>query len=189
MGNVYRNAVVGATPNPLITDPDAADEAFAAGANAALRTAVNVARATVRAHQAAAAVVVDGDWSTARKYFSLSEKYADWAGYEAGAVGFGAHGWLLREPQVVRMTQADLEAHPQWRGFGRQRGLHPPMRGWLAVPLRDRAGKTWGLLQASDRDDGEFTAEDEAAFADLAALLSCALEALWDVRNAAKATA
>lgn len=74
--NVYPNAVVGATTNPPITDPDEHDEAFAAAANRTLEAAATLARALVGAHQAAATLVVEGDWGSARKYFSLSEKYA-----------------------------------------------------------------------------------------------------------------
>ena len=62
------------------------------------------------------------------------------------------------------MTQAALEAHPEWRGFGAEAGMHPPRRGWLATPLLDTDGTNWGLLQASYRYDGNFTAEDQASF-------------------------
>jgi GAF domain-containing protein len=181
--NVYANAVTGATANPLMPDPDAADEQFAAGANAVLANAVELARGAVGAHQGAAAVLVDQDFSTMRKFFSLSQKYAAWAHYAVPAVGFGSHAWLLRNPATVRLTQAELEAHPQWRGFGNQAPYHPPMRGWLAAPIVGSDGTVWGLLQLSDRYSGEFTADDEDVLTGLARLVSTALEALWDVRN------
>jgi GAF domain-containing protein len=186
--NTYTNAVTGATPNPLMPVPDAVDDAFAEGANRVLARAVELARVVVGAHQAAAAVMVDRDWSTVRKFFSLSEKYAAWRDYATPATGYGTHGWLLRQAGCVRLTQAELEAHPQWRNFGTEAGKHPPMRGWMAVPITDRAGTVWGLLQLSDRYEGEFTAEDERHFTAFAALVSEALEALWDVRNLRKAT-
>jgi len=187
--NVYANAVTGATPNPLMPAPDAVDEAFAEGANRVLARAVELARVVVGAHQAAAAVLVDRDWSTIRKFFSLSEKYAAWRDYATPATGYGTHGWLLRQAGCVRLTQAELEAHPQWRNFGTEAAKHPPMRGWMAVPITDRAGTVWGLLQLSDRYEAEFTAEDERHFTAFAALVSEALEALWDVRNLRKAAA
>lgn len=187
--NVYHNSVVGATPNPLMPTPDAVDEAFAAAANRVLAQAVELARDLVGAHQAAAAVMVNKDWGTIRKFFSLSEKYAAWAGYATPATGYGTHGWLLGQEGCVRLTQAELEAHPHWKNFGTEAGKHPPMRGWLAVPIRDRAGTTWGLLQLSDRYEGDFTAEDERRFTAFAALVSEALEALWAVRNLQKGSA
>jgi hypothetical protein len=58
------------------------------------------------------------------------------------------------------------------------------MRGWLAAPIVDSAGKCWGLFQLSDRHEGDFDAADEARFVRLAALLSQTLEALWELRNA-----
>lgn len=182
--NLYENAVTGATPNPLITNPGPHDEAFAQAANAAIENAVELARELIGAHQAAAAIIVEGDWRTARKYFSLSEKYAAWARYNVAAQGFGSHNWLLGQAGPIRLTQAELEAHPSWRGFGYEAGRHPPMRGWLAAPIVDAAGKTWGLFQLSDKHEGEFDGADEARFVRLTALLSQTLEALWELRNA-----
>ncbi|MFB9995447.1 GAF domain-containing protein [Deinococcus oregonensis] len=186
--NVYENVVTGATPNSLITNPDEFDEAFARGANLILERTVQLARVLIGAHQSAAAIVVQGDWTSVRKFFSLSEKYAEWKHYRVAATGYGLHGWLLREPQTLRLTQAELEAHPQWRDFGNQAGQHPPMRGWLATPLRAQDGTVWGLLQLSDKVEGEFDSADAAHLEQLAEVVSTALEALWAVRNLQKAT-
>ena len=187
--NVYHNAVVGATTNPLITDPDELDEAFAAAANRTLEAAATLARALVGTHQAAATLIVEGDWASVRKYFSLSEKYAAWADYRTPARGYGAHAWFLGHNRPVRLTQAELEAHPAWQGFGPEAGKHPPMRGWLAAPLLDRQGKNWGLLQLSDKLEGDFTETDERHLAGLAGLVSETLETLWEVRTLRKLAA
>lgn len=184
--NSYHNVLVGATVNPLVPDPDEIDAAFADGANRALAAGAEVVRGLVGAHQSAIAIVVDGDWSSMRKYFSLSPKYAAWADYRTPAVGFGIHSMLLDRPGAVRLTQAELEAHELWRGFGREAGTHPPMRGWLAAPIRDDAGKTWGMVQLSDRYEGDFTAGDEEDLLRFVDLLSLTLGALWDVRNLRK---
>lgn len=181
--NTYRNDVVGARPNPVMPSPDAHDEAFAIAANAVLADTAELIRSVVQCHQSAIAIVVQGDWSSVRKYFSLSPKYAAWAGYATAATGYGSHGWLLSQRTTVRLTQAELEAHPEWRGFGTEAGKHPPMRGWLATPLLDADGTNWGLLQASDRYDGDFTADDQINFERLASLVAQTLGALWDVRN------
>jgi GAF domain-containing protein len=184
--NSYHNARIGATANPVMPNPDAIDEAFAEAANQVLSTAVELIRTVVGAHQSAIAIIVQGNWSSVRKYFSLSEKYAAWADYDTPATGYGIHAWLLRHNQPVRLTQAELEAHPEWKGFGTEAGKHPPMRGWLAAPLIDRNGTNWGLLQASDKYEGDFSAADERHFVQLAQLVSTALEALWEVRNLRK---
>jgi GAF domain-containing protein len=127
------------------------------------------------------------DGGPIRKFFSLSEKYAAWADYAVPATGYGTHGWLLEHNQPVRFTQAELEAHPQWKNFGNQAGQHPPMRGWLAAPITDRDGVNWGLIQLSDKYEGEFTAEDEQQLVAFTRLVASALEALWEVRNLRKA--
>ena len=185
--NVYKqNAFVGATSNPLMQNPDEIDESFARSANEVLVRTLDLARALVGAHQGAAAIVVEGDWGSVRKFFSLSEKYERWKDYDTPAKGFGIHAWLLEQKEPIRLTQAGLEAHPEWRHFGRESEHHPPMRGWLAVPLADSDTKNWGLLQLSDKYEGDFTEEDETQFVKLAELASLALEALWNLRNERK---
>jgi GAF domain-containing protein len=184
--NIYENAFTGATANPVMPDPDDIDEIFAQAANQTLKRAAELARLVIGAHQSAIAIIVEGDWATVRKYFSLSEKYAQWAGYSEPAKGFGIHAWLLEYNQTIRMTQEELEAHPAWMNFGTQVDQHPPMRGWMAAPLVDRNGKNWGLFQLSDKYAGEFSQADEDHFVMLAELVSSTLEALWDARNLQK---
>ncbi len=165
----------------------AADAVFAEQASRVLQLTADVARDLIGAHQSAVALIVNNDWHAARKYFSLSEKYAAWADYRTPAVGFGIHSLVTRINAPMRLTQAELEAHPEWRGFGTEAGKHPPMRGWLAAPLVSKDGKNYGLLQVSDKYEGEFTAEDEVALVRLANLTSVALNALWDVRTLGQA--
>ncbi len=184
--NVYQNAVVGATKNPLIQESDAIDEEFAEAANHVLSNAAELARTLIKAHQSAIAIVVHNDWGSVRKYFSLSEKYKEWASYATPATGYGIHSWLLSQTTPIRLTQAELEAHPAWKNFGVEAGKHPPMRGWLAAPLLDRKGVNWGLFQLSDKFEGDFTEADEANFVRLTQVVSAALEALWNVRNLKK---
>jgi GAF domain-containing protein len=185
--NTYHNKVIGMTSNPLMPNPDEIDKEFLAAADKILKDAAELARDLVGAHQSAIAIMVNGDFSTMRKYFSLSGKYAKWADYAVPATGSGTHAWLMKHPHVVRMTQAELEAHPAWQNFGTQAKSHPPMRGWLAVPIADSHGTVWGLLQLSDKYRGEFTKDDEASTTQLGLIVSSALEGWWNARNAKKA--
>ena len=73
---------------------------------------------------------------------------------------------------------AAFRAHPEWRNFGGQKDSHPPMRGWLAVPLIGFDGQNYGFIQASDRLEGDFTEQDEANLVRLATLTSAALDGL-----------
>ncbi len=184
--NVYQNAVTSATANPVMPNPDAIDNAFAEQANQVLSTAVELVRDLIGAHQSAIAIIVQKDWQLARKFFSLSPKYAAWGDYRTPAQGYGIHAWMLEHNAPVRLTQMELEAHPAWKGFGTEAGKHPPMRGWLAAPLIDRQGTNWGLIQLSDKYEGEFTAEDERRLVQFAHLISMHLETLWELRNLQK---
>lgn len=143
-----------------------------------LSLAAELARAVTYAHQGAATQIMNGDWSQARKYFSLSEKYAAWAEYQTPAVGFGIHAYIPKINRPLRLTQAELEAHSEWRNFGTENGRHPPMRGWLVAPLIGSDGLNYGFIQVSDRYKGDFTDQDEAQLVRLAQLTSTALDAL-----------
>ena len=171
--NTYHNQ---STPPKPTERPEMV--AFYNAADGVLRLAVEVARRVAQAHQTAATQMINGDWSQVRKYFSLSDKYAAWADYHTPAVGFGIHAYITHLNKPLRLTQAELEAHPEWRGFGVEREKHPPMRGWLVAPLIGSDGLNYGFLQASDRVEGDFTEDDEIAFVRLAALTSTALDAL-----------
>ena len=64
----------------------------------------------------------------------------------------------VRENQPIRLTQAELKAHPEWKGFGGQAGQHPPMRGWLATLeqglARNDRSVIYGVLRDAVPDFG-----------------------------------
>jgi hypothetical protein len=171
--NTYRNA---STAPSADVPPDMAG--FMLVVDPVLGQAAELARVVARAHQGAATQVMGDGWAHARKYFSLSEKYAEWAEYRVPARGFGIHAYAHEVSRPIRLTDEELRAHDEWRNFGDQLERHPPMRGWLAVPLIGTDGLNYGFIQASDRIEGDFTEQDEANFVRLAALTSTALDAL-----------
>jgi len=171
--NTYHNARTDIQP----TEPPAV-KAFLDAADAVLAQAAELARVVASAHQGAATQMIGGDWSHARKYFSLSDKYVAWAEYRTPAVGSGIHAYIAQINQPMRLTQSELEAHLAWKNFGVEHGRHPPMRGWIAAPLIGSDGRNYGLIQVSDRYDGEFTEEDEANVVRLAKLTAQVLDAL-----------
>ena len=158
---------------------DPASNAFTEAIDGVLHLTADLARRLIGAHQAAAALIIAGDWTSMRKYFSLSPRYAAWHDYRTPAVGFGIHADVVKQNVPIRLTQAELERHPDWRGFGKQAGQHPPMRGWLAVPLLGQDGRNYGLLQLSDKyDEQDFTEEDETQLTRLAQLTAKTLDAI-----------
>jgi GAF domain-containing protein len=171
--NSYHN---GSTPPSPDLRPDLA--AFMLAVDPVLSDAAELAPVLVRAHQAAATQLIGEGWANARKFFSLSEKYAEWADYRTPAQGIGIHAYAHQVSEPIRLTDEELRSHPEWRNLGDEVDDHPPMRGWLAVPLIGSDGENYGFIQASDRLEGDFTEQDEANLVRLAALTSMALDAL-----------
>lgn len=134
------------------------------------------ARGVIGAHQAAVSLTFNSDWAQAIHALSLSEKYAAYRDLMEPPDGTGIYAVVCEANRSMRLTQAELEVHPRWRGFGSHAGKHPAMRGWLAVPLVSRSGKNMGLLQLSDKYEGEFTQQDEYVAMELAQLASIAIE-------------
>jgi GAF domain-containing protein len=174
--NTYHNA---STPPSADVPPELAS--FMLAADPVLAEAAELARVLGRAHQGAATQLIGRGWDHARKYFSLSEKYGEWADYRVPAKGFGIHAYAHEVSKPIRLTDAELRAHGEWRNFGPQLEHHPPMRGWLAVPLIGSDGLNYGFIQVTDRLEGDFTEQDEANLVRLAALTSMALDALAQV--------
>jgi GAF domain-containing protein len=174
--NTYHNASTAPSP-----DVPADLASFMLAADPVLVEAAELARIVARAHQGAATQLVGDDWAHARKYFSLSEKYADWADYRVPAKGFGIHAYAHEISRPIRLTDEELRAHERWRNFGPELDNHPPMRGWLAAPIVASDGVNYGFIQATDRLEGDFTELDEVNFVRLAALTSMALDALAQV--------
>ncbi|MDZ8052634.1 MAG: ATP-binding protein [Aulosira sp. ZfuCHP01] len=144
--------------------------------NERLQLITEQARDIIGAHQSVTSMTVDDDWAQGIHTISLSDKYAKWRNYNENPDGSGIYTLICRTQQPIRLTQAELEAHPSWNKFGKAGGKHPPMRGWLAVPLISRNGKNLGLIQLSDKYEGEFTAEDEAILVQLAQMAASAID-------------
>lgn len=149
-----------------------------------------IARALTGAEQAALNLDVGEDPAQARKYFSLSEKYASWRDFRVDPEGIGLHGMAIPPGAVVRLTQEEVLEHPLWRNFGSIANEHPPMRGWLATSVCGAGGHRYGLLQLSDKKEGrDFDNGDAELIRELAALIGEALDWLRvDAARPAEAT-
>ncbi len=133
-------------------------------------------RETIGAHQALVSLNVGDTHAQHIHAVSFSAKYARWKDYATPSDGSGIYALVSEQNRPLRMTQAELEAHPRWRGFGAHAAEHPPMRGWLAVPLIGSDGRNIGQLQLSDKLRGEFTEEDELVAVQFAQMASIAIE-------------
>ncbi|WP_437684890.1 GAF domain-containing protein [Sorangium sp. So ce176] len=156
---------------------DAALTIHASGSlDSVLQGITEQARRLIGAHQAVASLAGD-DGSQAGTTVSMSDKYERWRDHQVPSSGAGTNAAVCETNGPMRLTQAALEAHPAWRGFGGEvEDRHPPMRGWLAAPFTGRSGENLGLIQLTDKHDGEFTESDEAILVQLAHIASVAIE-------------
>ena len=141
-----------------------------------LREVADQLRSVIGAHQAFVTVVTDGDWEHQQSVVSLSDRYAPYRDLMQNVDGSGIYALVCETNRPMRLSQPELQAHPRWKGFGGYAGKHPPMIGWLAVPLVGRDGKNMGVMQLSDKYEGEFTPQDEYVAQEMAQLVSVAVE-------------
>ncbi len=143
--------------------------------------------AIIGAHQAVISLAVDQDWAHTISAVSLSDKYSEGRAYAVKPDGSGLDALMRHANHPLRMTQVELEAHPLWREFGNTADRRPPMRGWLAAPLIGRDGRHRGLIQLTDKYEGEFTENDEAIIVQLAQMALVAIENARLYRDAQEA--
>jgi signal transduction histidine kinase len=85
--------------------------------------------------------------------------------------GRGLLGLLIDDPRPLRL--ADMSDHPASSGFP---AGHPPMRGFLGVPVRVRDEVFGNLYLTDKRGGGDFTEDDEAVLVALGAAAGVAVE-------------
>jgi signal transduction histidine kinase len=85
--------------------------------------------------------------------------------------GRGLLGLLIDDPGPLRL--ADITVHSESSGFP---AGHPPMRGFLGVPVRIRDVVFGNLYLTNKRGGGDFTEDDEAVLVALGAAAAVAVE-------------
>ncbi len=130
------------------------------------------AREVIGTHQAVFSLTTGGHAAGTLHALSLSGRPAACRDLISPKDGTGLYALACSSPRPLRMTQAELQALAGGPGAASQ----PVMHGWLAAPLAGRDGRTIGLLQLSDKYQGEFTQQDEYVAAELAQLASIAIE-------------
>ena len=161
-------------------DNGATDVAGSETFHEALHGLALVSRLRIGAHQAALSYVPDGDFKAAIHTHSFSDKYAHYNAYDIMPTGDGIWGLVVKSRAPIRMTRDELYAHPEFREFSdlkNAHGLeHPPLPGWLAVPVLRRDGGLIGVVQLSDKFDGEFNQADEDQLVQLAKFYTATFE-------------
>jgi signal transduction histidine kinase/DNA-binding response OmpR family regulator len=150
-----------------------------------LQVVTDTARQIVGAHQAGATAVLGAGRNRVLRVASFSEKFS--GAHSCCGVMESTEAWqsVQRSGQPMRLTHAEIERMAVWQETPdpMRIGLppaavspSPPMRGWLAAPLTSRDGHNMGLIQLTDRYDGDFTNDDEAILVQLAQMASIALD-------------
>jgi signal transduction histidine kinase/DNA-binding response OmpR family regulator len=139
-----------------------------------LQVVADRAASLVGAHQAAASLSGSDKPLRATHLSDHYELFRARDGERDGAA-VGLEIEHLAEP--VRMTQAELAGDSRYAQAKVTDPPRAPMRGWLAAPLLGRGNIQLGVIQLSDKRDGEdFNDNDERMLAQLAQLGAVAIE-------------
>lgn len=87
----------------------------------------------------------------------------------------GLYMEVLDRTWSFRLTDARMRSHPRWWGLPKG---HVPLDGLMGARLMNSDGSPNGMILASHKDKGDFTAEDEGTLSQLAAMTSLALRNL-----------
>ena len=136
---------------------------------AVLRRIVDAAREVTGARYAALGVL-DSEGEALERFITAGLSDAEVARIGDLPRGRGVLGELIRHPEPLRL--ANVGDHP--RSYGFPMG-HPPMHGFLGVPIRVR-GEVYGNLYLTDKEGGEFGDADEEAALRLSEWAGIAIE-------------
>ena len=150
--------------------------ASAASISDALHAVTEAARHIIGAHQSVICMGQPVDGAYAIRSLSLSEKYAVYRNQGALRDGAGVYAGVCRTGRPARLTDHELARREQ-SSQAVHDGSGMPGRGLLVVPLVTRDGHNLGLLQVSDKYDGQFTPEDESILTQFAQVAAAAIEA------------
>jgi signal transduction histidine kinase len=133
-----------------------------------LRLVLDAARELTGARYAAVGILSEDRNALARFVWSgLDDHIAERIGKPP--TGRGVLGVLIREPRPLRLDE--VGSHP--RSYGFPLG-HPPMHGFLGVPVSVR-GEAWGNLYLTEKQGG-FDEDDEEVVVALADWAAIAIE-------------
>jgi PAS domain S-box-containing protein len=143
--------------------------------NSVLGVVTEEARSLFNSHQAATSMVLDSHHPQPVNVVSNSAKYPHGSA-SPNIDAFGFYEAISVASGPIRLTRAEIDADPRWRTLAPVTGFASSVNGWLAVPLVGRNGRNMGLIQLSDRVEGEFTEDDEAILVQLSQLAGIAIE-------------
>jgi PAS domain S-box-containing protein len=142
--------------------------------NSVVGVVTEEARKLIGTHQAATSMVLDPHFPQPNNVVSVSGK-SPHEFLPPDIDGLEIYEALNATNKPIRLTRSELDADPRWQTLGRLSGPAPSPNGWLAAPLMGRNGKIMGLIQLSDKDEGNFTNDDEVILVQLSQLTAIAI--------------
>ena len=137
-------------------------------------------RELIGSHQSAVSYIPGGDFVNGIHTTDLTDKYAKYRKYDVLPNGKGIWALLFENKKSICMTEQDLYKHPRFKHFSNLKtsnGLeHPPLPGWLAVPIISTNNEVIGALQLADKYEGEFTKEDQQILENYAQMIASTFE-------------
>ena len=174
------------SPTPTATSPDRSDRLFAAAlaivsartVDEMLRETTARAAETIGTHQAVTSLTVDRDGARPLTATYRSGTHAEVGPGLGGAALTGVAAEVCRTNRPLLLSQAELERRQDWRETAGTSPSSPRLRGYLGVPLVGHEGRNLGLIELSDRLEGDFDADDERVLTSLAQFTAMAIEQL-----------
>jgi PAS domain S-box-containing protein len=140
------------------------------------RITTDQARTIIGAQQAVASLTMNQDWGQRITAISVSGTDTPWSMHDDHPDESHLYALVCRGNRPMRLTPEELAAQSAWHRFGWAIDRHLTIHGWLAAPFIGRDGHNMGLIQLSNKADGEFTENDESIVAQLAHMASIAIE-------------
>ena len=140
-----------------------------------LQVTTDRAREIVGAHFCAAIIIGTTPEANPIGAVSASEACAPMRTFRLDPAHSPPHASICDRSRPLRLTNAELQADPQWRAIGNWEGGHATFQGLLTAPLLGKEGLPLGLLLLSHKYENDFTELDQAIAVQLAQVASVAI--------------
>ncbi|WP_262267823.1 sensor histidine kinase [Microvirga yunnanensis] len=140
------------------------------------REVTEQARRIVGAHWASTHTIPYVLWPEDPIIVSVSDKYRAFSRAAIAESGVGIYTHVVQTKRPLRMTSEELSHFPELQGVRNTEADLLVTEGLIAVPIPAAPGGMLGVLMLSDKERGDFTADDEAILVQLSQIASVAAE-------------
>jgi PAS domain S-box-containing protein len=134
------------------------------------------ARLIIGAHWAATHTLPYALWPSDPVIVSVSDKYRNHPVSALAQSGADIYSHVVQLGCPLRLSEAELNSHLELQDTHFAEAVSLTLPGVLAVPVTGPQGGTLGVLMLLDKQNGEFTADDEAILIQLAQIASVSVE-------------